>query len=332
MLRELISTAMSKFGGGGQKEAQARALLLQALDMRALVVVLEYALHEDVDRDTMSQLLESFVVKELGHSGQRFVLVGSTDLALPLEDDVTFSMESFGLNMRGWVHFDMVDGVEKKLEAARLIHELHSSRVGRMVSTLNLSSNPLDPDASRAAYEWLRTSSCVLTSLDVSFTGLQEEDWENLCMAFQSNASLTYLDIRAWPPPSDNVLHHIGSSLLDPASPLALKYARTNAFDIVEGASKLNLEETAVGPGAISMIAGLLKHNASLRELNLNAAGVTSDGAAALATALRSNWSLSVLRLLHNPLESTGRAHIDDAVAERTAAGHPLQLLELRGP
>ena len=81
-----------------------------------------------------------------------------------------------------------------------------------------------------------------------------------------------------------------------------------------------------MGTGAICMLAGVLKHNAMVREVNLSAAGVTSEGAAALAIALRANSALAVLRLLHNPLESAGLAHLHEAIAERVSTGHPLQV------
>lgn len=362
MLRELIGLAASKFGESAEMGARVRELLLQALSMCALVVVVEYALQDDVA--FMGPIIEAFVHKELMLSGHRFVLIGSSDVALPLPEAATLSMESFGLNFREWVHFrpdasgalssatadysevsstTAEDGdpqgrrslelgsreyghFEKRLEAAKLISEIHSSRMGKMVSALHLGSNPLEHDASAAASAWLRSPSCVLRSLDLSYTGLQMVDWKVLCAGLHANASLTFLDVRAWPPVADSVLGTLGRSLLDPGSPLSLRFARTNAFDVLEGIRKLSLEETAMGTGAICMLAGVLKHNAMVREVNLSAAGVTSEGAAALAIALRANSALAVLRLLHNPLESAGLAHLHEAIAERVSTGHPLQV------
>ena len=383
MLREILGLATARFGGGGERAARARELLQQALDMCALVVVVEYAPQDDVASGTMAQILEAFVLKELVHSGQRFVLVASSDVALPLPEAATLSMDGFGLNMREWTRVDTttiaerdnggmltpkgappltpkggaltpkgapeggapltpkgalagelpltpkaVPQGEKKLEAAKLVTEIHSSRVGRMVTALHLGSNALEAEEAaglaRAASEWLRAPSCVLTSLDLSYTELRAEDWETLCFAFGRNASLTYLDMRAWPPVEDAVLDELGRSLLDAASPFGLRFARTNAFELVEGMAKLNLDETAMGPGAICMLAGVLKHNVTLRELHLCAAGVGSEGAVALATALRANSGLSTLRLLHNPLEEAGLAQIEEAVAFRVSTGHPL--------
>ena len=363
MLRELIGLASSKFGKSAETGARARELLLQALSMCALVVVFEYALQDDVASALMGPIIEAFVLKELMLSGHRFVLIGSSDVALPLPEAATLSMESFGLNLREWVHFrpdasgalssttadsgarssTTAEGgdpqgkrslelgnrefshFEKRLEAAKLISEIHSSRMGKMVSALHLGSNTLEHDASAAASAWLRSPSCVLRSLDLSYTG-QMVDWKVLCAGLHANASLTFLDVRAWPPVADSVLGTLGRSLLDPGSPLSLRFARTNAFDVLEGISKLSLEETAMGTGAICMLAGVLKHNAMVREVNLSAAGVTSEGAAALAIALRANSAVAVLRLLHNPLESAGLEHIHEAIEERASTGHPLQV------
>ena len=331
--------------------------------MCALVVVFEYALQDDVASALMGPIIEVFVLKELMLSGHRFVLIGSSDVALPLPEAATLSMESFGLNLREWVHFrpdasgalssttadsgarssTTAEGgdpqgkrslelgnrefshFEKRLEAAKLISEIHSSRMGKMVSALHLGSNTLEHDASAAASAWLRSPSCVLRSLDLSYTG-QMVDWIALCAGLHANASLTFLDVRAWPPVADSVLGTLGRSLLDAGSPLSLRFARTNAFDVLEGISKLSLEETAMGTGAICMLAGVLKHNAMVREVNLSAAGVTSEGAAALAIALRANSAVAVLRLLHNPLESAGLKHIHEAIEERASTGHPLQV------
>lgn len=363
MLRELIGLASSKFGKSAETGARARELLLQALSMCALVVVFEYALQDDVASALMGPIIEAFVLKELMLSGHRFVLIGSSDVALPLPEAATLSMESFGLNLREWVHFrpdasgalssttadsgarssTTAEGgdpqgkrslelgnrefshFEKRLEAAKLISEIHSSRMGKMVSALHLGSNTLEHDASAAASAWLRSPSCVLRSLDLSYTG-QMVDWKVLCAGLHANASLTFLDVRAWPPVADSVLGTLGRSLLDAGSPLSLRFARTNAFDVLEGISKLSLEETAMGTGAICMLAGVLKHNAMVREVNLSAAGVTSEGAAALAIALRANSAVAVLRLLHNPLESAGLEHIHEAIEERASTGHPLQV------
>ena len=62
------------------------------------------------------------------------------------------------------------------------------------------------------------------------------------------------------------------------------------------------LSERALEPGVVKLIAGLLKHNRTLHELDLTASDVEKVGALALCSALEANSSLSVLRLAYNPL------------------------------
>jgi len=167
----------------------------------------------------------------------------------------------------------------------------------------------------------------MLSSLDLSFTRLTTDDWEQLTAAMNENASLTFLDMRQWPAAADSVLGELGSCLLDDSRPFALRFVRCDVFDILEGESTLSLEERALGGGAIRMLAGVLMHNATMLEVDLSATGVSQEGATALASALRFNTKLTTLSLLHNPLEEVGAAQIEEMGDERRARGHPLEIL-----
>ena len=74
------------------------------------------------------------------------------------------------------------------------------------------------------------------------------------------------------------------------------------------------------------MLAGVLKHNTTLLEVNLGATGVGQDGAQALAQAVRSNSTLTALSLTHNPLEESGAAVMEEMGGERASQGRPLVL------
>ena len=92
----------------------------------------------------------------------------------------------------------------------------------------------------------------------------------------------------------------------------------------------LALRETPLSedahPGLVPLLAGLLAHNNTLRELDLTATDIDKEGAATLAAALAVNKGLTTLRLKYNPaLDEEAKA------ALRAAAGkHPSPLtLEL---
>ena len=77
---------------------------------------------------------------------------------------------------------------------------------------------------------------------------------------------------------------------------------RCDAFELLESDVSLSLCERSLEAGAVQLLAGLLRHNTTLRELDLSAADVDKVGAGALASALESNAALLALRLAHNPL------------------------------
>ena len=77
-------------------------------------------------------------------------------------------------------------------------------------------------------------------------------------------------------------------------------------------------------PGGVALLAGLLAHNTTLRELDLTAADIDKAGAAALAAALAVNRDLTALRMTYNPaLDDEAKAALREAAAQR---GAPLTL------
>ena len=71
-------------------------------------------------------------------------------------------------------------------------------------------------------------------------------------------------------------------------------------------------------PGAIALLAALLKRNTTLQELDLSAADVENPGARALAAVLPLNGTLSSLRLPFNPaLDEKSKDALRSAARER---------------
>ena len=76
---------------------------------------------------------------------------------------------------------------------------------------------------------------------------------------------------------------------------------RCDAFELLEGEHTYSLRERTLAPGAAPLLAGLLKHNHALHDLDLSACEVDRSGAASFASVLEFNTALKVLRLAYNP-------------------------------
>ena len=165
---------------------------------------------------------------------------------------------------------------------------------------------------------------CALESLDLSFSGV---DVFPLLQVLRGNGSLTSLDVRKVPRVS-TLYRMLADLLLLPETPCRLGFLRCDAFEVLEEESVLSLREVPLSeeahPGGIQLLAGLLTHNQTLKELDLTATDVDKEGAAALAAAVAVNTSLSTLRLQYNhALDDEAKAALR-AAAERR--GVPLTL------
>jgi len=167
-----------------------------------------------------------------------------------------------------------------------------------LVSRLHLSMSDMGGDAAMELQGLLSSNECALRSLDVS--SCTELDCGLLVQAFRSNRSLTALDVRNVPSFLANC-SSIADVLLNQTSACRLGFLRCDAFDMVEGQELLSLHETPLEPAMVRLIAGLVKRNDVLRELDLCATDLEISGATAIACALEFNSTLSALRLTYNP-------------------------------
>ena len=141
------------------------------------------------------------------------------------------------------------------------------------------------------------SSACRIKSIDLSNA---QVDVYPLVQALKGNASLTSIDVR-WIEGARSVYETMASLLLDAKSSSSLSFMRCDAFDMLETDQVLNLREEALEPSAVRLLAGLLKKNTTLHELDLTAADVEEKGAAAFASVMASNTSLTKLTLAFNP-------------------------------
>ena len=82
-----------------------------------------------------------------------------------------------------------------------------------------------------------------------------------------------------------------------------------------------SLREKALDPGAVLLLAGLLRHNRILTHLDLTATGITNDGALALAVALGENVVIKTLLLKYNPsLDENAKSSLRAVAKSRVPA------------
>ena len=295
-------------------EAQIRAMLLQAHEMRALIVVLDYDEHFSA---ALGMSLSRFVHGELLPSGNRLLLLCRPEAMVPSELDeleerfVVLSLRALQLNFTGTEMLDM--------DGARVLSAVTGGSVfSTPVSALHLGDNRhLGTESGKLMSELLK-SKCEVAWLDLQNTGI---DGRSLAFAIKMNSTLTYLDVRSNPLWDDAVLHAVGAALLENGCKSQLSYLRCDDFDLLPGGSTLSLHETALGVGLLHTLAALLRRNTELRELDLSATDCDDRGAHALAAAIEVNTCLTRLSLKHN--------HIEDEVQLllQSVAGPGLELL-----
>ena len=118
--------------------------------------------------------------------------------------------------------------------------------------------------------EVLRNDYCTITSLDLSKNNVSGTV---LARAIQLNRSLTSLDVRN-NPIDDQALWVLGGLLLGEACLCKISSIRTYAFEVETHATVLDLHDQKLESGAVRLLAGIVKFNTSLEELNLSGCNV----------------------------------------------------------
>ena len=290
-------------------------MLLQAHDMRALIVILDYDEHFSAE---LGMSLDRFVQGELLPSGNRLLLLCRPEAMVPSELEeleesfAVLSLRHLQLNFNGVEMLDM--------DGARFLSAVTGGSVfSTPVSALHLGNNThLGTESGKVLSELLK-GKCEVRWLDLHSTGI---DGRSLAFAVKMNSTLTYLDVRSAPRWDDAVFHHVGSALLEKGCKSQLGFLRCDEFDLLPGVVSLSLQEMTLGIGVMHLLAAVLKRNGELRDLNLAATDSDERCATALATALESNTALTKLDLRHNHFEKEAQMLLCSAAA----AGLELQL------
>ena len=135
------------------------------------------------------------------------------------------------------------------------------------IHDLRLSGNSLaDHAIGPLMVEVLRNDYCTITSLDLSKNNVSGTV---LARAIQLNRSLTSHDVRN-NPIDDQALWVLGGLLLGEACLCKISSIRTYAFEVETHATVLDLHDQKLESGAVRLLAGIVKFNTSLEELNLS--------------------------------------------------------------
>ena len=289
-------------------DSVTRAMLQQAFDMRAMLIILD--LGDAAAASDPGWSLSRFVHNELLHSGNRLLAIGrpedvSQGVLEALDHGcMTLELKSLGLDLQN-VGLADIDG-------ARFVSALTGGSVfSSDVTALFLGGNAqLGVECGKMMAEMLKMSGCALRWLDIRSTSI---DGRSLAFAIKVNPTLTYLDVRETPRWDDTVFYAVGSTLLDKGCTSQLRYLRCDSFDVLPSVDALELPERALGLGVVHALAAVIRRNDELRTLDLTATDVDTRGALALAMALESNTSLTRLILKYNHLDDTAQATLRDA-------------------
>ena len=272
-------------------------MLRQAMDLRALVVVAEVTAEADFSafKDFILDelLINRLVVTISGANAEDGSLGTLTDL---FGNGPIHRVVSLGLYMSDMkITSRLLSNLFRRMKAAA--SEQQPSYY-TSVERLHLGHAEVGREGLLELQELMASDGCKLRSIDLSFA---EVDIWPVVQALKSNSSLTSLDMRSVAGMS-TLYETLAAQLLDKTSTSNLGCLRCDVFDLIESDEVLDLHEVALEPAVVRLIAGLLKRNTVLTDLNLTAADIEDTGATALATVLGSNASLTALRLAYNPM------------------------------
>ena len=272
-------------------------MLRQAMELRSLIIL------ADVRNEAELSLVKEALLDEM--LANRLLVIAphevleNTTIELPAsfyEQCLAFDVDSFGLFLS--------DASLSDSEVRDLTQQMLLAAGGRSSSphyervvALHLSTTRIGGGAAQGIAQLLEAEACALRSLDVSFT---EIDVTLLLQALAKNTSLTSLDVRR----VRKVQEHyegLGDLLLEAESKSHLCFFRCDTFDLLEGETSLRLRERTLDRGTVRLIAGLLKNNDTLQELDLGATDIEGEWVDTLLEVISGKASLVALQLQYNP-------------------------------
>lgn len=307
-----------------------RQMLLQALEMSALIVVVNCDGRHPSGKP--KEFVEAFLQHEIALSGCRAVIIASAEgeVPYPLSQELipTFHTRSIGLsfidvNLSERSASDMLKEVIKDLTV------VGEQRRGHLIETLSFAGNGLSKKGSEKPSVQLvgmvAHPSCNLTSLDLSYNQFDEEEWARLAEVLGTSTCLTHLDIRQEVSVDASVHDRIGADLLEPSSGSRLCEMRCNAFDLITGVDTLELTEQPLDRGTVRLLAGVLRHNRILKRLHLTANDMDDDSVDVLTLALQWNLTLEWIGIDCTPLATATKTRVQQLAAQRPSGSLMVQ-------
>ena len=220
------------------------------------------------------------------------------------------------------------------------------------ITSLHIANNDLGKGSAAALKQllWGERAPCLLKSLDLS--GNVGLDGYDTALAVKRNESLTSLDFRNIPSANtEEIYSFLGSFLLQDECTCRLGLLSCDAFEVVPGQEELILQPpkpaeggdaasepgTQNRPGVMSMLAGVLKFNNTLKTVTLSNTGIDDTSGAFFATSLLENKTLQAFDISNNPIGTEGMAVLAAAAREHPALvslktdGAALPIAQLRG-
>ena len=209
------------------------------------------------------------------------------------------------------------------------------------ITSLSVANNDLGKGSAAALKQllWGERAPCVLQSLDLS--GNVGLDGYDAALAIKRNESLTSVDFRNIPSANtEEIYSFLGQFLLQEECMCRLGLLSCDAFQVVQGQTSLVLKppppkeeqnedggvtfssngQPETKPGVMSLLAGVLKFNQTLKTVTLANTGLDDASGAFFATALLENKTLENIDISANPL--LGHQGITEVA--RAARDHPL--------
>ena len=152
----------------------------------------------------------------------------------------------------------------------------------------------------------LRSNDPTLTTLNISYISIDDEDIEHLVTALAFNSTLTTLDLTG---------NDIGAG----AGRLALTLASNCTL------STLVLNHNRIGAEAAGRLAMALRVNSILSTLSLRSCDISGAGATQLVTSLCINTTLTSLDLLENPIPDNDFGDLLRSNSSLTSLALPLK-------
>ena len=294
-------------------------MLKQAMEMRALVVIGRVNEDEDVKgfADPMleellsNRLIITCAATETGPSFPRALVAEAAS-----GPAITKRLGGVALVLN-----NVKIGDKEAKAVIRKLRVKGSDSYWHLIQGVHMASCDIGREAMAELQELLLDRKATLQTLDLSYASFDLVPFFGV-MDRLGNASLTSLDLRKVPNMA-GFYQTIGELLCKPDSNLRLGYLRCDAFEVLEDEPVLSLRETRMceeaHPGGLKLLAGLLTHNTTIKELDLTASNIGKDGAAVLAEALGVNKGLTSLKMAFNPeVDEAAKAALRAAAEKRS--------------